>query len=476
MSIALISSSTEYELRAAFNPTEIIFERRDHASTSVSAHAGWALLNTGGVDLGLTFGEPVYIIVALGYDYSGWHTVRDCTTSGVEIDVAYAGNASGWICSNELYQNSRAVIRFNDAGGNPVAEMVYTIGSNMRAIADLSGIAAHALGKDNDFLYEGESEVAASDTNLCTKYSFAFKEVYDGSGDVSPEPTWGASYNVLFINTAVQILNDPDLRRFELGVAGGGYFLTEFETLTVFNGYPKSLTFIWRGDTVNPQDYHVYRSQQFIGYLIGHYDTDEFGRGATQVHGGAVRVAIKDSASNESSGKIGIRVTDEASPPVEQDGINYIPVIYSHDACRNVPIYLCWLNKLGGFSYWLFHTSQELSHIVSSKENITHPLGDTVNTRTIEDTILVEARDVITIGASNIREDQLEGIKSLLHSVRVMMLTNPDEYDSIPSPVVAPIWKTVQLKRGTFKLGLKQHESYSVEVAIEMPRINIQRL
>lgn len=469
MSVALLSSTDAFELRPAFNPFQIIFERRDAEYTSVSDYSGNALFYFEGVDLGLTAGEMAYIRSADGC-YTGWHEVISTSIHGVILDVAYVSDDTGYLCSNELYTGVRLEVEFSDRDEEVVAILRYSFGSDMRAYCNPTAVARSLLSKDNMFKYANESGIAIEDTNLSSAMYMRYRIIYDGSDDVSPVPAWSSHPNVLrFVNAAVQILNNPNYNTRELGYKDGGVFLTEFERLTVFVGYPFSVAFIWRNEEVPAATHNVYRVMTYVN-AAGFTRVEETDVG--DVYGCVVRVNV-DAQAGDRTGSIMISGKNSTvSPELETDTVNEMEILFEHSDCETAHIYLCWLNKSGGFSYWLFYRSQEISHNTENTEEVAYPYGDTLTTETLEDILSIDAYDSVTIGANNIMEDQIEGIKSLLHSTRVQVLMNKDGYDDGDDP----IWKTVKVRTGTFKLGNKKDGSYSVELTIDFPKLNIQRI
>jgi len=243
--LVLLSGTANYKLRPAFNPMDLIVERRDYSFSSVSSDGGYTRYPTAGVDRGLVAGDKVYIRSASGVDYTGLQTVTACSIAGITTDRLFSATGGGFISSEAWYANSKILVEvtINDI---IIGEMAYTVGGDMRATIDVRQFAIPYLNKDNTFGYLAEGSVDATEPGLMTDISFRMMTIYDGWEDDSPVATYGSAYTGFIVNSAIQIGHNPDLQLMELGAANGGMFLTEFTTVKVFKGYPNSLQFIWR--------------------------------------------------------------------------------------------------------------------------------------------------------------------------------------------------------------------------------------
>jgi len=474
MSIALLSKSS-YELQAAFNPIPVYLKRRDIAYTGTANYSGTVSF-TVGVNLGLTIGSMIYIETLSGQSWTGWHEVSGMTSTEVKTTTAYVlGVSTGHLSSDEIYENYHVLIQIKDnRTDDDIVELKYSVDSTMEVYVNLSGIVRVLLGKDNDYGYHAAAvscNVAEFDLNLMCEFSFRFKEGYLDD-DESPAPEWSSNYTGFAVNAAMQLGENPNMEDWHAGKIGAGMFLTEFETITVFKGYPNSVTFIWLEGTPSSADYTLQRCQTFVAGGVSRETVEDLTPDYPDLPDNAVRVTIDDQSANERSGAIHIRSTDDESSPIYSTVINSLPLIYDDGICYDNPIYLCWLNTYGGFSYWLFHTTQEIKHEVFDQKEILHAVEDWASARTQEDVFEINARDKLVLGAQNITSDQLEGIKNMLHSPRVMLLLNAATF----AEGDIPDWLTVSIQSGTFSFGSTGDSRHKVEFTIRKPRINIQQL
>jgi hypothetical protein len=135
--------------------------------------------------------------------------------------------------------------------------------------------------------------------------------------------------------------------------------------------------------------------------------------------------------------------------------------IYSGQTCN--PVYLCWLNAYGGFSYWLFTGWQQM--IINVKEaGILERYIENISTATTrEDYLKKTCNESMILGADNLTDNDIEGIKGLLKSVRVQVLVDN-----------TPTWMTVLVKAESFKIKRTDSNKHSVELEIAYPSQTIQ--
>lgn len=152
--------------------------------------------------------------------------------------------------------------------------------------------------------------------------------------------------------------------------------------------------------------------------------------------------------------------------------------------CVDHPVYLKWLNKLGGYGYWLF----EFNHALDDQNETVDRFAPFVEElSTAKGWLKVLGKRSIpkmVIGASNIPVDKIEGLRGLLHSVSVEVLLNPptpEEVDAwiadgtkMPWQVDGAKWVTVEVQPNTFRIKEARQVVASVELVIVLPEISIQ--
>lgn len=137
--------------------------------------------------------------------------------------------------------------------------------------------------------------------------------------------------------------------------------------------------------------------------------------------------------------------------------------------CKKNPVYISWLNTLGGYDHWLFEKVQIKSQIVGNDSTSNSYITDLANARgQVFDTSRTNT-PTLTVFTNALIED-IEGLKTIMYSLNVEMLMNPNEWNSI----VKPIWQRIRPQIGTFKLYGTNETRSNLEITFELPYTNIQ--
>lgn len=136
--------------------------------------------------------------------------------------------------------------------------------------------------------------------------------------------------------------------------------------------------------------------------------------------------------------------------------------------CNDSPIYLSWVNTLGGREHWLFNK-------IYTNQLDTSDSGTFVKTDTPLETttgnvfdITANANNVLIVNSLCDIED-IEGLKTLLYSPCVEMLVNPETWET-----EKPKWLNVHVVKGSFKLYQSDQKRNVIEIQLQLPNINIQ--
>ncbi len=137
-------------------------------------------------------------------------------------------------------------------------------------------------------------------------------------------------------------------------------------------------------------------------------------------------------------------------------------------ACVDYPVFLNWLGVSGGRNYWLFGLRQERTKQVEVKGVAEPSLRDIENAKGYIFETGREVQPRLTVGAVVDAEDA-EGIFKVLDSPHVLMLMNPDTWQTD-----GPIWQIVRPLAGSYKEGFTDDTRKNIEFTIEIPTLNIQ--
>lgn len=134
--------------------------------------------------------------------------------------------------------------------------------------------------------------------------------------------------------------------------------------------------------------------------------------------------------------------------------------------CKSNPVFVSWVNTLGGREHWLFDTVQSDSlntDLIDSFESYT---TDLESSRGSVQNIEVLAQPQITLYALVDSED-VHGFKSLLYSVNVEVLMNPYSWQTD-----GPIWQTWRPLPGSFLILNTDEVRTEFEITLSKPEIN----
>lgn len=283
-------------------------------------------------------------------------------------------------------------------------------------------------------------------------YTISYREIWDGNeGDIYENPnTFYATYSAM-----------------QLGEHGGGNmvdyvafanadpvakWLTKFIEPVYSPGLPFDLSFIRDKETEGLTLSLEITSLDINKDPIGVPESVAIGTGAAAILSPVISPAPVLNAKFLSA-KIVNSATSEA--------ITEAKVIATEEVCDNDPyIYIKWINQLGGWDYYRFGYTQNVSVQTSTQQAVKLNVLDWENSTTIWQAIKKNANKRVQFGASGIKD--ISGLEWLPVSVEVMLLVAPG------------VWHTVELSPGSFSLGSTRDKTFNVQFSINLPEYNIQ--
>jgi hypothetical protein len=133
--------------------------------------------------------------------------------------------------------------------------------------------------------------------------------------------------------------------------------------------------------------------------------------------------------------------------------------------CKTNPVFITWKNTRGGREYWLFHKVQTIGLDVQNGGDFEPYMQDLETSKGQILDVTKDATPKMIVGASVNIED-IEGIKTMLYSVRVEMLTNPETWQT-----EGPRWLIVRPNPGSFKLYDTNEIRSTIEITLDLPYI-----
>jgi len=143
--------------------------------------------------------------------------------------------------------------------------------------------------------------------------------------------------------------------------------------------------------------------------------------------------------------------------------------------CKDFPIYLTWLNSLGGYSYWLFFKEHSELTKTSLENQYIKSIEDLENAISTNDITGKSAEHTIQIGG-RIQAEDMGGITGLYESPKVERLMNPDTWETDGTGgTPAPKWQRVIIKPGSITILKTGIEFLTIKMTLELPFINTQK-
>lgn len=227
-------SGIEYKFNAAFNNVIHKYQRKDFIISSVADGGADSIIcyhNSGNIAVTGT------VYANLG-TYVGKYSVLEYGNNYIKLDTPYIGAGNGFINSDVLKENFYVDVKLLDGTtflGSYKAKADYT----GEVLINVKSVITSLINLDvpND-----HSDLVFTDLETSGRYSLYYKEMYVGSNDSYSNN--GEYY--YYVNAAKQYGDDygQNMADYEPSRLQYGKFLTPFNELMYFDGYPFNLSFI----------------------------------------------------------------------------------------------------------------------------------------------------------------------------------------------------------------------------------------
>lgn len=460
---------------AAFNNINFKFKRRDFIfSTIIQDSASLKAKLIFDIQTGINAGS---FIMLVSNKYNGPYLVSAVVGNNVIIDTDFIGTDNGGyiIVNSKINYRLELELTINDK----IIKGYSSSDSRGIISIQLQSKLKPFLKCNNDFKYDVTN---SRDINAAQSFTIRYRELYEGYiGEWQYE---AMAYH--FVNAAKQLGenyggNMADYVTF-LNRTAKAKFLSGFKEPTFFSGYPFDLSFIYSeniiGTAISRSDTFSNINKQPIS-SSGAILASETNVAFLNADNSLILIDIPSSTSQALTASVGIHrlKINESIPNLAcynqvkltwNDAgtikdITETKLIKINAECRKVPIYLCWLNTLGGWDYWLFDASQKSEISAGNIKTFEKFVDDFENAQGFVETLSKEAQVKITLGDNGLSIDDFHGIKGILYSPKVLMLT-----------VQYPIkWHTVILDSKSFSYETDQ-SSTDIEFSIILPNIIVQ--
>lgn len=111
---------------------------------------------------------------------------------------------------------------------------------------------------------------------------------------------------------------------------------------------------------------------------------------------------------------------------VEDILLSEVKTVKYDPSCYKYPLYITWLNTLGGWDYWLFTAKKdygiEVDDVVTYERNIFQSFPGNFQNETWEELIGLEARNVMTVRSQPMTREQLLEVSKIVYSKMVQIV------------------------------------------------------
>lgn len=260
----------------------------------------------------------------------------------------------------------------------------------------------------------------------------------------------GQEFNYIAVNSVVQIGENSSL------VAKQGSFLTKFDRLKYYPGYKRIISIL----AFNGVNYFNFaeEAKKAVNTLTRVYNT--------YLQESSYIAISNDSTTDEYLTTNDDRViTDNLGNPIiiiragsgATEVRKYIDVMCIPDS----PLYVRWINSLGGIDYWMFSYRQLEADSISEREEYT-PYTIGVDVNYLSKTLSLQGDKSIIAGASGINTNEYEAIKDVIYSPKV------EYYNADLEKWIEVMVDDVELSRDT------RSSTHSIELNFKLPQRQLQ--
>jgi len=454
---------------AVHNEINFVFARRDIGIDTITDDGLGNVKVTSGGDFTLSDIEAGDNVTLFDDVYKTSATVLSSSPPfEFVLDLPFVSNASGYIILNKRKNYYlRTQVRYFD-GLTALFETIGTASTRNDLENNIKVNVAPFLKKkvtmNDGFNY---LDLNAGFRDQSGKFSLIVTEFYDNTEQATiSEAVVG---NFFYLNSAKQIQqkygsNLGENYLTQVTPSPKAKFLSAFRKPTYFKNFPFALSWVFN---------NIFILDSFNQYneffdINGNSIDANFPELDFAQQGFLNRSTITDALdmSNVSFVKCSLWSITGEFPPVLQL-TEEIEVDFDN-TCKDSPVFLNWLNTDGSRNFWLFERIQTKSLEVQLngsfekyEEDIETSEGSQVDTQR-------DAKNILIVGGL-VPIEKIEGIKTSLYSINVLLLKNPETWQT-----EGVIWERVRIVPGTFKLYETDQTSAEIQFSIQLNAINNQ--
>lgn len=232
-----------------------------------------------------------------------------------------------------------------------------------------------------------------------------------------------------------------------------GTFLTKFETIKIYSGYERYLSFLPFSQGYTNINRNTYPDTTYNGTNVISFKCDA---GINEITG----VNIEEPLTTNFDEIILTNFDEEIHLNGNTASIATINVV--SQCMPSNPFYVRWLNDLGGWDYWMFGVRQYFNSKSENKEIANRFIESVHNTRRTTLLTGLKVSNFVKLGAGLLTSTEFEALKEIEYSPMV------DYYDSVQGHWIGVQVTDVANEKDT-KLGTQ-----TIELTLQLPNRNVQ--
>lgn len=439
--------------------------RSDGLATVITNGSGYVKLDSYGTPpSSLTIGGKIYLIA---YDAGGvilkqgLYNITAFVAGVITTDMPYSATyITINICFITDYANFHFRIKYLESGVE-ITSAVYTPGPDQITWVDASPFLKDTVTITSKVIPgSGNNDVADDIDSYCQLYVY---EVYDGPDGHYDDLADGSDIDLYVVNAANQLQNPKGISLIDKMTNNTPSqllkFMCDFVKPTWFAGYPFHMTFIYSELMTDPL------SARFEFLDSGGVQLSTAVNALTDYKGHVNRVFIRSSVpAGTKTAQINIQKTTGSTVMSEVKYMKY------NDCAGKNPVFLKWMGTSGAWHFWVFAFNQiESEDITSAQGTFSKFITDLATADTDSDFITKEATPELILSDDLLDNNDIQGLRTLLRSPKVMMLMNPESWVAD-----GEVYQTVRVKPGKFKIRERRGALQGIEFMIQLADINIQ--
>ena len=217
-----------------------------------------------------------------------------------------------------------------------------------------------------------------------------------------------------------------------------GRFLTAFDRIKKYNGYPVELVVL------------AFRE----GNTYIRFDGENF----TQVD---ANVFVLPLPIFESSFSVEIGNYDYDSVPIQEDYKQFIMPIEEFPMPEN-PFYIRWINRQGGYDYWMFSYRQYLTRSISNQQTFNPYVENQETADSFEELYDLSANESVRVGTEGLNANDYDCVSKLIYSPKIEHY-NPETMK----------WTRIFVEKGDNELDTRSILN-QLEFTFKLPTVQLQ--